>query len=214
VWYKEELGTTWTVSFQLQSTVLLLLYTVAINISLLKVFLINTMCNIVNIMCNITFQYNWQLFYSCELIFLRNVSLLIYCYSIRRIHFTFITCPGVSGERGGELGQQSQGVRVPQLQPHAGLPEPLRRELRLPAVAGGARVLRRARLLPGVPAAERHPPGRLVGGGGGGANHSTPRLVSLVSTTMGVEFSNVPTNIQRVPSNNLVHKRLKDLVLY
>lgn len=80
-------------------------------------------------------------------------------------HKTYSTCygasPGFSCQCGGELGHQPKGFCLPQLQPQTWSSQPLLGGFRLPDVAGSSSIVSRPRILPGVPLAEWHPPGKL-----------------------------------------------------
>lgn len=69
-------------------------------------------------------------------------------------------CSGFSRQRCGELGDQSKGLRLPQLQPQTRLSESLCRRLPLWNVAGSASIISRPGILPGVPLTKWHSPGR------------------------------------------------------
>lgn len=69
---------------------------------------------------------------------------------------------GVSSQCGGKLGHQPEGLCLSQLQPQTRSPQPLLRSFGLPDVAGRPGVVGRPGVLPGVPLAERHPPGTLA----------------------------------------------------
>lgn len=90
---------------------------------------------------------------SCRTIWCRHIP-----FETLFAHCCFI-CSGVGGQCRGELGHQSKGLCLLQLQPQARLPEPLRRSLWLPDVAGCESILSCPRILPGVPLTKRHSPG-------------------------------------------------------
>lgn len=81
-------------------------------------------------------------------------------HSFRPTALMFTVPSGVGSQCSGKLGNQSKGLRLPQLQPQTRLPQPLCRRLGLPDVAGGESIISCSRILPGVPLTKWHSPGR------------------------------------------------------